>query len=222
MRWILRTGDRHDRGVSLGPVPDAAKEDRRFALLVALYDIERTDEQNSASLLATVAGIHLTFIAGASVVLRSLSPWLRLALPIIPVGIIAFMAMTVVGISLRSSYIRRIEQELSTLTSGTKADNLDYPYFYRLVGELYYPSKRLRWLPLLVTSRTVGIVLLASFFAFVILIFFSVRGIAAGVICSGYIILALIECATYAVAARGDFFSDLRQHVERKLRECSR
>lgn len=219
MRWILwtlRTGDRRGRPVPPASVSGAASDDRRFALLVALYDIERTDEQNSASLLATVSGIHLTFIAGASVVLRSLPTWLRLALPLIPVGIIAFMAMIVVGISVRSSYIRAIELELSSLGTGAKGQCLDYPYFYRLVGELYYPSKRLRWLPLLVTSRIVGIVLLASFFGFVVLIFFSVRGLAAGVICLSYIILASIEWATYAVAARSDFYADLKEHVARK------
>jgi hypothetical protein len=224
VRILRRRDDRHNRTLLPDLPSGAVHEEHRFTLLLALYDIERTDEQNSASLLATVISIYLTYIAGASLVLysrnaASLPLWLRLALPIVAVGIFAFLIMTMVGISVRSSYIRAMEQELSVWGRTETEQALGYPYLYRLVRELYYPSKRLRWLPLVVTSWIALLVTFVSLVAFIVLTFFSVRGFARWVVCSVYLGCAGIEYATFVIAERRDFFSDLRRHVAYKLRD---
>jgi hypothetical protein len=127
--------------------------------------------------------------------------------------------MTLVGISIRGAYIRAIEQELSSLCKAEIGQELEYPYLYRLARELYYPSKRLRWLPLLVTGHTAFFVTFGSLFAFVLLTFVSVKGFARWIVCSVYLVLAVIECATYFISERGAFFSDLKGYVADKLRD---
>jgi hypothetical protein len=124
-----------------------------------------------------------------------------------------------VGISVRGSYIRAIEQELSAWGRTETQQDLVYPYFYRLVRELYYPSRRMHWLPLLVTSRIAALVTFASLLVFVGLTFFSVGGLARWIVCSAYLALAGIEYATFFVAERHNFFSDLRRCLADKLRD---
>lgn len=226
LRRPWKRGDRYTRQLLRDSPLGAPDDDHRFTLLLALYDIERTDEQNSASLLATVTSIYLTYIAGASLVLRSktatsLPLLLQLVLPIVAIGLFAFLVMTLVGISVRGSYIRAIEQELSSLCKTEVGQDLEYPYLYRLARELYYPSKRLRWLPLLVTSHIAFFVTFGSLFAFILLTFVSVTGFARWIVCSVYLVLAVMECATYFVSERGDFFSDLRRYVADKSRNES-
>jgi hypothetical protein len=116
-------------------------DDHRIEILLATYQIERQDEQNSAVLITAVTGTALAFIIAATAYLNGqgkthhLPDWLALGAAI-PVWALAGLIIYQVAASgLRMRYIMHLESMLSR--SVFQADRKTYPRYIALHHGLF-------------------------------------------------------------------------------------
>jgi len=128
--------------------------------LIATYQVERADEQHTATLIHALVATGLTFIVAATAFLSGgsgakLSPWLVSLIPI-PAWILAgLVTFHVAASQLRQSYIMDLEERLSHERTGGYRR---YPRFTALHQGLYKPSHEgvARNLSVVVLSRVTG------------------------------------------------------------------
>jgi hypothetical protein len=97
-------------------MPAADSEDRRFQLVLADYQSQREDERNFQYVQATALAAAIAALTVAGILVGGKPPNLVIAaIPLIPFGILAFIAMIGSLATVRSFYTRALERELQSM-----------------------------------------------------------------------------------------------------------
>jgi hypothetical protein len=211
----------------------------RLTILLAVYDVERQDQEYAGVIAIALVTVGAAFISGGLLFLTSScqieagckslpNNWV-LGLPIFPLALLGYLVQNLAGALTRENYILRIEQEIASLMEASKdtlpaeatKDTLPVPYFFHLARFIFGGGgwKNLHY------QLTTNIVYISLFaiaigFSFVV-IRFNGWHLGSYIAATIYVLMLLAEIAVVLSSLSSKRMDYLREHATRMFREGS-